>query len=170
MLKIVLIGPESTGKTTLAEQLTAHFDAALVPEFARSYIDALDRPYTAADLPRIAHGQLEAEAAAERQRPDLIICDTDLIVLEVWAAVKFGEVSPEILQPIAERHYDLYLLCGTDIPWQPDPQRENPHDRDFLYDLYVQRLQFYGKRYVSLFGNRAARFQEAVAAIETLLL
>lgn len=169
MLKIVLIGPESTGKTTLAKQLSEHYQTCWVKEYARTYIDKLDRPYIQSDLKLIAQGQLLAEAKKEKKANKVLFCDTDLIVIEIWSKVKYNSCDNWILEQIQQRHYDLYLLCGTDIPWEYDEQRENPNDRDKLFHIYEATLMDYQKKYTKIIGNKAFRFETAIKIVDKLL-
>jgi NadR type nicotinamide-nucleotide adenylyltransferase len=169
MKKIVLIGPESTGKTTLAEQLAKHYKTSLVQEFARTYIEKLNRPYEQSDLLKIAKGQLEIEDLALAKAEKILICDTDLIVIEIWSAVKYGEVDKWISEQILTRQYDLYLLCGTDVPWTFDEQREHPNERNELYQLYLNRLRSYDKKFIELIGNQSIRLKKSIEHIDKLL-
>lgn len=136
--KIVVIGPESTGKSTLSKSLAEYFNCPWVSEYAREYIERLDRPYEYEDLFEIAKGQIHEEEEAIKQAKDLLICDTDLNVIKVWSEHKFGKVHPWIAQQITERKYDLYLLTDIDIPWQNDPQREHPEaeQRNHFFEIY----------------------------------
>lgn len=168
--KIVLIGPESTGKTTLAEQLAKHYQTVWVSEFARDYIHKLDRDYVENDLLKIAKGQIRAEEKLLAKAENILICDTDLIVIQIWAEVKYGACNSWILEQIKTRNYDLYLLCGTDIPWEFDEQREHPEFRNELYEIYLKTLQKYNKNYVELFGNKDFRLKKAIHHIDNLFL
>jgi NadR type nicotinamide-nucleotide adenylyltransferase len=167
--KVVLTGPESTGKTTLAQQLAAHFDALWAPEFAREYIEKLNRPYVRNDLLAIAKGQIYQENRLLKKAKKLLFCDTDLITVKIWAEYKYGDCDPWILQNIAERHYDFYLLCAPDLPWQADSQRENPSDRDRLFDLYKETLLRLGKKFVEISGLENERFELAAGEIQALI-
>jgi NadR type nicotinamide-nucleotide adenylyltransferase len=170
MLKIVLTGPESTGKSTLANQLANHFEASIAPEFARYFINNLDRDYVEADLFEIAKGQLDNEQHQSLLTNEILICDTDLLTIKIWSEFKFGKCDPQILEWIEERKYDHYLLCGTDVEWQFDPQRENPKERVELYEIYKKELTFYNKPFTEIAGNENQRFQKASHLIEQLLI
>lgn len=167
--KVVVTGPESTGKTTLALELSSYFQTALVSEYARKYIDELDRVYREEDLLMIAKGQLANEEKKIASANKLLICDTDLITIKIWSMVKYERCSPFILQEIAKRDYDLYLLCKPDIPWEPDPQREHPEQRDQLYDRYKKELEYYAKPFIELGGSKEKRLAEATLHISSII-
>ena len=167
--KVVVIGPECTGKSELSEFLAAHFNTEWVPEYARGYIDNLVRPYQESDLISIAHGQMRLEDEWPRESGDLLICDTNLYVIKVWSQFKFGRCADEILKNIGTRTYDLYLLTYIDIPWQDDPQREHPDKREALYQIYLNEMKSQSVPFVEIRGERELRRQTAVEAIEKLL-
>lgn len=171
MLKVVVIGPESTGKSTLSQQLAAHYQTVWVPEYARPYLEALSRPYEQSDLLSIAEGQLAQEdqlAVAARQ---VLICDTDLHVIKVWSEHKYGNCDPAIQQAIRDRKYDLYLLTYIDIPWEEDPQREHPDPamREYFYNIYRDLVMASGVPWVEIRGSFAERESLAIAAVNKLL-
>jgi NadR type nicotinamide-nucleotide adenylyltransferase len=169
MIKIVITGPESTGKTTLANQLVDHFETGLVAEYARRFIDKLERDYVEADLLEIAKGQLELENRQLQKAKNVLICDTDLITIKIWSEYKFGSCDPQILEWIEGSGNDHYLLCGTDVEWQFDVQREHPHDREKLYDIYKKELIFYKKKYTEITGDQKQRFQKVTKLISSFL-
>lgn len=173
MIKIAITGPESCGKSILAKQLAAYSGTLWVPEYARFFLSVLHRPYREADLDTMANGQIGWEDATasllRKQHPTaaapLLFCDTDLIVYQVWAEEKYRRVSPHILRNIRERPYHLHLLCAPDIPWLPDPQRENPHDRDRLFERYEAILRERGLPYAVVSGLGDHRLSCALRAI-----
>lgn len=167
--RVVVIGPECTGKSDLAEFLGQHFKTTWVPEYAREYLNNLDRPYTESDLLQIARGQLTLENAAQAQASNVVICDTNLYVIKVWSEYKFGRCDREILSAIAGRKYDLYLLTYIDIPWQFDPLREHPDKRQELYEIYWRELSQQSVPVVDIRGDREQRRRTAVEAVEKLL-
>ena len=169
--KIVVIGPESTGKSTLSQMLGLHFNMPYVKEYARTYIDQLKRPYQESDLMEIAKGQLLEEQAALQQRSPLIFCDTDLYVIKVWSEHRYHRCATEILQQIAKRAYDLYLLTAIDMPWQNDPQREHPdpHMRRYFYAQYHDIVLQSGVPWTAVSGDPEERLQRAIAAINQYL-
>ena len=166
MRKVVITGPESSGKTTLAMDLSAHFDAPWVPEQARPYLEVRQGQYEEADLLHIARAQLNAEDL--HTDTDLLICDTDLITIRIWGEEKFGRSDPWIIQTTEERTYDHWLLCSPDIPWEPDPLRENPHDRDRLFGVYHDLLMKLGKPFTVIRGDPDERLRAAVTAVMRL--
>jgi len=168
MKKIAITGPESTGKSLLASQLADHFNTVYVPEFARGYIDSLDRPYEPGDIVEIARGQLglEQELAPEANR--ILFCDTELIVTKIWSLHKYGHCDPYILDNIIGNRYDLYLLCDIDLPWEEDPQREHPHLRAYFFDWYKKELEGYGFPYAFIRGMGSQRLEQAISVIEDI--
>lgn len=170
-MKIVVTGPESSGKTTLTLALGDTLRAVVVNEVAREYIDELDRPYAESDLLVIAKAQLELEDALSSVAGSdgRIICDTELLTIRIWSEEKYGRCEPWIVEQTERRHYDHWLLCKPDIPWEPDPQRENPHDRDRLFVKYEALLRVLGKPFTVIEGDRDQRLNAAVAACASLL-
>lgn len=170
-LVLVTTGPESCGKTTLARDLSAALEAPLVLEAARDYLTDLqarspDQPYRQRDLLEIARLQLQREMAALAQSPAQLVCDTDLLVILVWSEVKYGGCEPALQQlfaqsqQLAPRHY---LLCDHRIPWEPDPLREHPRQRDMLFGLYLDKLQQLALPYALVSGVQEQRLQQALA-------
>ena len=170
MLRISLTGPESTGKSTLAAQLAAHYGTVFVPELARAYLEERGPHYTLPDLEAIAHGQLAAEAAAAAQATQLLFCDTDLLVIKIWAENAFGTCPAWVLAELARPRYALTLLLGIDLPWEPDPLREHPApiQRQYFYDLYRAELQARRWPFVEISGAPAQRFAQACTAVDAL--
>lgn len=168
--KIVITGPESTGKTTLAQYLSQYYRCPVVPEYAVEYLEKTDGRYGYRDLLKIAKGQIAKEEEIIKKSQDgLIICDTDLITIKIWAKVKYGKVPRWVMKTIRERKYDFYLLCAPDIEWEYDKFRENPHDRDRLFVLYEKELKKYHKPYVVISGKGEERQQKALEALVPLI-
>ena len=168
---LVLTGPECSGKSTLAAQLHAHLDWPLLPELARAYLD--DRHaqsgiycYRPSDLLNLASMQARAEAL-KCNKGDAIL-DTDLLNLIVWWQEKFGPVPRQLSSQWQCQATRRYLLCKPDMPWQPDPQRENPSDRDRLYAHYEAELSNRGCKYSICEGNEQARLAQALKAIKSV--
>jgi NadR type nicotinamide-nucleotide adenylyltransferase len=163
------VGPESTGKSTLAEALANHFHTEWVKEYAREYIDNLGRPYNQEDLTHIAMGQIKAENELLSRAKRIIICDTNLLVIKIWSEHKYGHCDPEIIKELENRKYDLHLLTNVDIPWQNDPQREHPRLRQYFYDIYLKELQNQKLNYKEIKGDTDQRISSAVFEVKTLL-
>jgi NadR type nicotinamide-nucleotide adenylyltransferase len=151
-LRVCLIGPECTGKTTLAEELSRHFNAPWVPEFAREYASAVGRELTADDVEPIARGELALIDAAPNE--GLVILDTDLISTVVYARHYYGSCPEWIEREAQARKADLYLLTDIDLPWVPDSLRDSAAPRESLYAQFVQMLKEYGANFVAIKGDR----------------
>jgi nicotinamide riboside kinase len=165
MKKIVVIGPESTGKSSLTEQLANQFDCPMVEEYARSYIDQLNRPYEKEDLLEIARGQIHNEDRFQNMQAPFLFCDTDLRVIKIWSQVKYQDVHPWILYQIGQRKYHGYLLTDIDLPWEPDPQREHPRYRKQLFKMYQEELEMSGIPFTIISGSGDQRLQQSVKFI-----
>jgi NadR type nicotinamide-nucleotide adenylyltransferase len=168
-IKIVVIGPESTGKSTLTSALADHYGEPWVPEFARQYIEKLSRPYNYDDLLSIAKGQTIIEEEQEKKASSFLFCDTDLHVMEVWSQHSFGKTHEWTLTQISQRKYDLYLLADIDIPWEADPQREHPDPemRKYFFALYLRKIQSTGVPYEIISGRPEERLARAIEVIES---
>lgn len=182
LLRIVAIGPESTGKSSLCQSLARHYDATWCPEYAREYLLRHGRDYSFADLLEIAKGQLALEDRYAEEavrhwqrhrrtpRPMLFI-DTDMYVMKVWCEFVFGDCHPWILEHIAERRYDLYLLCHTDLPWVQDELREYPDSetRETLFHIYRDTLIHQDVAWADVEGLHDERLMSAITAVDTRL-
>ena len=158
----VLTGPESTGKTSLARSLADRFRAGFVKEQARGYLEGRSG-YLPSDLLAIADFQSAAEeAVAER---DVGIADTDLQVVSIWWREKYGVLPTKLARAYRDQSPRCYLLCEPDIKWQADPLRENPSDRERLFELYKQDLELRGLPFAIVSGDGDARFDCAEAAL-----
>jgi NadR type nicotinamide-nucleotide adenylyltransferase len=166
MQRISLTGPESAGKSSLAAQLAAHYGTAWVPEYARAYLETHGPAYTLPDLEAIARGQLAAEDAATAQA--LLFCDTDLLVVKIWAENAFGTCPAWVLAELEKPRYALTLLLAPDLPWAPDPLREHPDpaQRWHFYELYRAELVSRGWSFVEISGSLRERLAQALAAVE----
>ena len=178
--KIVVIGPESTGKSTLCGYLANYYNTLWCPEFARAYLLENGTSYTPNDLIKIAKGQLDAEqkhAEALKSQIDQtgiikpLIIDTDMYVMKVWSEYVFGTCPTFILDEINKQDFDLYLLCKPDIPWVKDELREYPDEkpRQELFQIYKDILINQQTPWVEISGDFEARNQKAVAAIDEVL-
>ena len=192
--KIVAIGPESTGKSTLCEQLANHFNTICCPEYAREYLNQNGVKYNYNDLYRIAQGQLTMEdyclekindsdtlvnnnnkldkKASPAIHESLLFIDTNMYVMKVWYEYVFGKCEFFVLNEISKRKYDLYLLCNIDLPWTADPMREYPDEkpRQELYNIYKDILINQSTPWIEINGDYTHRLQKAIDAVEILHL
>lgn len=170
MKRITITGAESTGKTTLACDLATHYNTAWVPEYAREYLSHLDMPYCEEDLLHIAEGQMAQIRKFEKVANEILICDTGILVIKIWSEEKFGRVHPKIKEMLSDYPVDLYVLTGWDIPYEADPLRENPRDRERLYHLYEEALRSLQTPFIMVNGSPKDRLSKAVDAIDALKL
>ena len=157
----------------MAARLAAHYGTSFAPEYAREYLAESGPHYQAPDLEEIALGQLAneatAEAQAEAQARRVVFYDTDLLVIKIWAEHSFGVCPEWILRRIDQQQYDLVLLMGVDLPWQPDPLREHPHLRQQFYDLYRRELSDRMSNFAEITGDPDRRFAQACFLVDELL-
>jgi NadR type nicotinamide-nucleotide adenylyltransferase len=168
LIKVAITGPESTGKSSLACDLANHYNTLWVPEFARDYLNKIDRPYTYQDVEDIAKGQLLLEDQFALKANRYLFCDTELIVIKIWMEYKFKMVPDWINEQIRNRQYDHFLLCNIDIPWEPDPLRENPQLRRFFFEWFVREIESNNINYTIISGNQHLRQTNAINTIDTL--
>jgi len=171
--KIVVIGPESTGKSTLCEQLAEYFNTVWCPEYARAYLNENGKEYSYDDLLKIAEGQLILEdALLENVQNDIYFIDTNIYVMKVWCEYVFAKCHQFILDNIVEREYDFYLLCNVDLPWSFDELREYPEEapRRELYNIYKDILINQKTPWTEISGNYDERLQKAIVTVEKHLL
>jgi NadR type nicotinamide-nucleotide adenylyltransferase len=169
MKKVVIIGPESTGKSTLAEQLAAHYKTSWCAEYARQYLETNGPAYTYEDLLTIAKGQLALEDdTLAYANNGLYFIDTNMYVMQVWCEYVFGKCHQYILDEINERRYDLYLFTNIDLPWVKDDLREYPDEgpRRELYCMYKEILTNQNTPWQEISGGYAERLQRGIDAVE----
>ena len=170
MIRIVLTGSESTGKTTLATDLAARYGAALVPEFVRDYVAQKTTPLGLGDHGPIARGQMALEDEHTASSPALVVQDTDLLSTVVYCDHYFGKCPPWIVEAAAARRPTLYLLCEIDVPWIADGVRDRGHMRQEMQSLFRAAVLASGTPFVVIDGSWADRLQRAVDAIDALLM
>lgn len=166
--RIAIIGPESTGKSTLSEDLAKRFGTFWVPEYAREYLENLGRPYEEADLLEIAKGQKFLEDKLTKEAKEYLFCDTTLVVIKVWSEHKYGRCDPWILDQLSKMQYDYFLLTDIDLPWEQDPLREHPHMRKYFFDLYHRYVEENRFPYQLIKGNREERLELAISAMSRI--
>ncbi|MDF2156718.1 ATP-binding protein [Algoriphagus sp. CAU 1675] len=166
--RVLILGPESTGKSTLASDLAAHFGEPWVPEFAREYLENLDRPYEYEDLSTMALGQIESEDSLAKQAREFLFCDTDLRVIHIWSEHKYGKTESWILEEIAKRSYSRILLTDIDLPWEEDPLREHPEPkmRSYFLEKYKQLAMESEIPFLLVSGGRSKRLEKALEFIQ----
>ncbi|MEO7213704.1 ATP-binding protein [Mucilaginibacter sp.] len=169
IIKIAVVGPESTGKSTMSAFLARHFNTVWVPEYARSYCEKLTAAPTWQDEINMFTGQLALEEEFVPQANKLLICDTTFITVKIWSDHVFGESPREVLDELPKHPYDLYLLLNIDLPWEEDPLRDFPHMREHFMAVWYQELDALKANYVLISGTGDDRYDNAVAAVNTFL-
>ncbi|MFS4415927.1 DUF4301 family protein [Maribacter sp. 2307ULW6-5] len=174
LVKVVLFGPESTGKTTLSQQLAQHYATAWVPEYAREYLqDKWNREQKTCepkDLLPIAEGQMRLENRLAKTAKKLLVCDTDLLETKVYSeAYYLGSCDPILEKYALQNHYDLYFLTYIDVPWEADDLRDKPRERERMFTYFKDTLERYHRNFVILRGNKEERLATAVHHIDKLL-
>lgn len=170
--RIVILGPESTGKSELTLNLAEYFEAPYVPEYAREFLTIHGTAYSYEDLLTIAQGQVALEEKVIKQFPEkpLLFIDTDMHVMKVWCEFVFNKCHKFILDHLRSRKYDLFLLCNVDLPWTKDELREYPdlETRQKLYDIYRETMEREKLPWIDISGNYAERLNKAIAAVKNL--
>ncbi len=165
-MKIVITGPESTGKTSIVNFLSTELNTIKIDEYARTYLEKTKGKYQYEDLLIIAKHQIEQEEKCSATK--LNILDTDLITIKIWSEYKYGKCDPWIITQINERQYDYYLLCYPDINWEYDPLRENPNDLKSLFVLYENELINQGKQYSIITGTGQSRYNKCINILNNI--
>jgi len=174
IIKVVLFGPESTGKTTLSKQLARHYNTVWVAEYAREYLqdkwNNTRKTCENADLIPIAIGQMRLENELAKKADKVLICDTDLLETKVYSQEYYGGfVDPKLDEAARENDYDLYLLTYIDIPWEADDLRDRPGQRLEMFKAFEKALKTHNKNYILLKGDIETRLQTAITAIDKLM-
>ncbi|MDF2438242.1 MAG: putative ATPase/kinase involved in metabolism [Bacteroidota bacterium] len=168
IIRIALIGPESTAKSTLSEHLAKHYNTVWVKEYSREYLQSVDN-YTLADVLVIAQRQLETENELLKKANQCIFADTELIISKVWCLDVFKTCPQWIENNILPNKYDLYLLTFPDLEWEKDPLRENPYRREFFFNWYEKELKQIDATYTIIKGKNIERLNNAINAIENFI-
>ena len=174
IIKIVLFGPESTGKTTLSEQLARYYNTVWVPEYAREYLQDKwnneRKTCEPQDLLPIAEGQMRLENMLTKKATDILICDTDLLETKVYSEAYYvGDCDPLLEKYALKNTYDLYLLTYIDIPWEADDLRDKPNEREEMFLYFQKTLEKYERKFIILKGSKTERLKTAVEHIDNLL-
>ncbi len=173
-IKVVLFGPESTGKTTLSRQLARYYNSIWVPEYAREYLqDKWNNERKTCepdDLLPIAEGQMKLENELAQKTDSVLVCDTDLLETKVYSeAYYIGSCDPILEKYALKNTYDLYFLTYIDTPWEADDLRDKPNDREEMFEAFQNELIKQNRPYVLLKGNKRERLETAVKHIDKLL-
>ncbi len=174
IVKVVLFGPESTGKSTLSELLARHYNTVWVPEYAREYLqdkwNNQRKTCEQKDLIPIAIGQMGLENELAKKADKILICDTDLLETKVYSEEYYGGfVDPDLDRAATESQYDLYLLSYIDTPWEADDLRDRPTQREEMFRAFERALENNQRPYVILKGRVKERMNTAVQAIDKIL-
>ncbi|MEO6524835.1 MAG: ATP-binding protein [Mucilaginibacter sp.] len=169
IIKIAIVGPESTGKSTMSAYLANHYHTVWVPEYAREYCDALTEPPTWQDEINMFHGQIALENSLIPQANKILICDTTFITVKIWSDQMFGKAPQVVIDELSQHHYDYYLLLNIDLPWEDDPLRDFPNMREHFMQVWHKELQALNAPYIVISGIGDERYQSAVKAIDNFL-
>jgi NadR type nicotinamide-nucleotide adenylyltransferase len=168
--KIAIVGPESTGKSTMSIALSKHYGVPWVPEYARYYCAALKQECNLQDEINMFHGQVALEESIlATAQTDFIICDTTFLTVKIWSDEFFGKTPRIVIDALTERPYDFYLLLDIDLPWQEDPLRDFPHMREHFMEIWHKELKALNANYVVVNGIEN-RLQNAVHTIDDFLI
>ena len=167
VFKIIITGPESTGKTLIARHLSNCYNTVYIPEYAREYIEKLQGKYHYDDVVHIARKQIELEHEFLERADRILFYDTSLIITRVWLQVVYNDVPSWLDDYIRQSEWDLFLLCKYDIPWEADPIRENPGEmRIKLYDMYYHEIKQLGIPCKIITGKGEERYKNALSAVQ----
>jgi len=169
MLKIIVSGPESSGKTSLAENLSKYYKIDYTNEYARDYLNNLDKKYNKEDLLNIAKIQFENEKENSKKN-SISLHDTDLVTIKIWSYYKYNDCQKWIVDKIQEQKKEnrFYLICKPDIPWTYDPLRENPNDREELFEVYKKEISNLNHPFIIIRGQE--RLDQAKKKIDSLII
>lgn len=171
MIKIVVTGVESSGKTTLAGRIAEYYDIPLVKEYTRAYLQGKNGAYNEGDLVQILEGQLASEQNVKAISPRAIVCDTGPYVIKVWSRDKYHSVDPRILESIKAYQADLFVLPYIDgIEYEEDPLREHPDlaDRQRLFGMYLEEMANQNVPFVIPHGSEEERLSQVIGVVNSL--
>jgi len=165
-MKFAFTGPESSGKTTLSKAIAEKIQANYYPEFSREYLNKRNGTYTKKDLDKIALGQFEFITQIDKKNQ---VYDTEMLVIQIWSEFKYHSCSELILNLVQQQQIDHYFLCSPDIPYEEDPLRECPEQRDELFDIYLNKLTTYNVPFSIIKGTPSERIEKTLEIILNLL-
>lgn len=167
--KVAVVGPESTGKSTMAAYLAQQLGTICIPEYARYYCENLHNQYTLQDEVNMFYGQVALEKAAlPLAQNNIAICDTTILTIKIWSDHLFNSTPDEVIEAITRSKYDLYLLMDIDLPWQDDPLRDFPTLREHFLAVWKKELEVIGAEYVLISGLGHDRLQNGWNALSGL--
>lgn len=169
IIKIAVVGPESTGKSTISAQLAEYYTTVWVPEYSREYCSQLTGPCSWQDEINMFRGQLDLENRMLPLANKLLICDTTFITVKIWSEYTFGKAPEEVLLELHKHPYDLYLLMDIDLPWEEDPLRNFPHLREYFMEIWHTELQQLNAKYQVISGTEENRKNRAIDIINDFL-
>jgi len=174
IIKVVIFGPESSGKTTLSKLLARHYNTVWVPEYARDYLQNKwnneRKTCEISDMLPIAEGQIKSENDLALKADKVLICDTDLLETKVYSEEFYGGfVHPDLEKAALQNTYDLYFLTYIDTPWKKDDLRDRPEQRQEMFNAFENGLKKHNRRYVLLKGDKKERLETAIRKIDELL-
>ena len=167
-IKIAIVGPESAGKTTISKELSNHFNATYIEEYARIYLEKNGSKYTYSDLEKLAKKQLELEKGGKSK---LLICDTNLLTYKIWSLYKYKKCSSWIINNLNLSTFNLHFICFPDFQWEKDKLRENPSqiERNEIFNLYKKELSLLKLNHITLKESHSKRLNYAINKINSLL-
>lgn len=167
ILKIAILGAESTGKSELCAELAKHYHTVWVPEYAREYFNNSDiYNYNLEDLVAIAKKQIELENQIIKDANKFLFCDTTLITLQIWAELEFNQTTDFIAKKVSEIKYDYYFITDNDLPWVKDEQRQNKFSRDLILELNQEKVKKVNTPFSIIQGLEGDRLKNAIRILE----
>ena len=169
MLKIAIMGPESTGKSAISSFLARYYNTVWVPEYARKYCEGLDHLPTMTDELNMLRGQLALEDQVINKANHLVFCDTMFLTVKIWSEFEFKTYPAEVDTELLTRSYDFFLIMNIDLPWQDDPLRNFPDLREHFMKVHINEVRSLGKPYAIISGFGVEREENAIKAVEAFL-
>ena len=170
MLKIAVMGPESTGKSAISSFLARYYNTVWVPEYAREYCEGLDHLPTMKDELNMLKGQLALEDRLIKNANHLVFCDTMFLTVKIWSEFEFNTYPLEVNNELLVRSYDFFLIMNIDLPWQEDHLRNFPDLREHFMKVHIKEVKALGKPYAIISGFGAEREKNAIRAVEEFLI